>query len=121
MTRTMMNGKIHRATVTAANVDYIGSISLDPELMRAADILPNEQVHVLDVTNGNRLETYAIEGAPGEVCLNGAAAHLVDVGDLVIVVSYVQMDEAAAREHRPRVVLVDEQNRIAGGLAEHAA
>lgn len=121
MTRTMMNGKIHRATVTGANLDYVGSISLDPVLMRAADILPHEQVHVLDITNGNRLETYAIEGAPGEVCLNGAAAHLVGVGDLVIVVSYAQMDDAAARAHEPCVVLVDAENTIVAGAAEHAA
>lgn len=121
MTRTMMNGKIHRATVTAANLDYVGSISLDPELMRAANILPNEQVHVLDITNGNRLETYAIQGAPGEVCLNGAAAHLVDVGDLVIVVSYVQLDDAACVRHVPSVVLVDECNRIVRDPSKQAA
>lgn len=112
MTRTMMSGKIHRATVTDANLDYVGSISIDPALLEAADILVNEQVHVLDITNGNRLETYAIEGAPGEICLNGAAAHLVDVGDLVIVVAYQELDDAAARELAPNVVLVDESNRI---------
>lgn len=112
MTRTMMSGKIHRATVTDANLDYVGSVSIDPALLEAADILVNEQVHVLDITNGARLETYAIEGAPGEICLNGAAAHLVDVGDLVIIVAYQSMDDAAARRHEPRVVLVDGQNQI---------
>jgi len=112
VTRTMLNGKIHRATVTGADLDYVGSISLDPVLMEAADILPNELVHVLDITNGNRLETYAIRGAPGEVCLNGAAAHLVNVGDLVIVVAYAQMSDQEARVHTPKVVLVDEDNRI---------
>ncbi len=121
MTRTMMSGKIHRATVTAADLDYVGSISLDPELMRAADILENEQVHVLDITNGNRLETYVIPGAPGEVCLNGAAAHLVDVGDLVIVVAYEQMSRAEALDHSARVVLVDEENRILKTRAVSAA
>lgn len=121
MTRTMMNGKIHRATVTDANLDYVGSISVDPALLAAADILPNELVHVLDITNGNRLETYAIPGAPGEVCLNGAAAHLVDRGDLVIIVSYVSLEDAEAREHTPSVVLVDDSNRIVALLGEQAA
>ncbi|MBX7160832.1 MAG: aspartate 1-decarboxylase [Acidimicrobiia bacterium] len=121
MTRTMMNGKIHRATVTDANLDYVGSISVDPALLEAADILPNELVHVLDITNGNRLETYAIPGAPGEVCLNGAAAHLVDRGDLVIIVSYVSLEDAEARAHTPSVVLVDEANRIVALLGEQAA
>lgn len=121
MTRTMMGGKIHRATVTDANLDYVGSISIDPALLEAADILPNELVHVLDITNGNRLETYAIPGAPGEICLNGAAAHLVDRGDLVIVVSYLALDDAEARVHSPKVVLVDEANRILATLGEQAA
>lgn len=121
MTRTMMSGKIHRATVTGANVDYVGSVSLDPELMAAADILQNEQVHVLDVTNGHRLETYVIEGAPGEVCLNGAAARLVGVGDLVIIVAYQQMGDEAARKHKPKVILVDKENRIVDKHAVRAA
>jgi aspartate 1-decarboxylase len=120
-TRKMMNGKIHRATVTDANLDYVGSISIDPVLLEAADILSNEMVHVLDITNGSRLETYAIPGAPGEVCLNGAAAHLVDVGDLVIVVSYCEMGDEEARQHRPSVVLVDESNCILTRLGEAAA
>jgi aspartate 1-decarboxylase len=110
----MMAGKIHRATVTEANLDYEGSITLDPDLMDAAGILPYEQVHVLDVSNGARLETYAILGerASGEVCINGAAAHLVHRGDLVIIVTYQQMGDDAASAARPRQVHVDHQNRI---------
>jgi aspartate 1-decarboxylase len=116
MRRTMMKSKIHRAVVTDANLHYQGSVTIDPELMAAADILENERVEVLDITNGNRLATYAIPGAPGrgEICLNGAAAHLVSKGDLVILVSYAEYDEAEARAHRPRVVFVDEANRIVG-------
>jgi len=115
MRRTMMKSKIHRAVVTDANLHYQGSVTLDPLLMEAADILENEQIDVLDITNGNRLTTYAIPGAPGrgEVCLNGAAAHLVSKGDLVILVTYAEYDEVEARRHRPSVVFVDEQNRIA--------
>lgn len=110
----MMAGKIHRATVTEANLDYIGSITLDPDLMDAAGILPYEQVHVLDVTNGARLETYAIIGerGSGEVCINGAAAHLVHEGDLVIIVTYQSMSEESARANAPRQVHVDARNRI---------
>jgi aspartate 1-decarboxylase len=110
----MLKGKIHRATVTEANVDYRGSITLDPLLMEAADILPFEQVHVLDITNGARLETYAIEGERGSgcVCLNGAAALLVHEGDLVIVVAYDLLTEEEARNHKPRLVYVNERNQI---------
>ena len=110
----MMAGKIHRATVTEANLDYEGSITLDPDLMDAAGILPYEQVHVLDVTNGSRLETYAILGerGSGEVCINGAAAHLVHRGDLVIIVTYQQLGDEAAGVLAPRQVHVDRQNRI---------
>jgi len=117
MRRTMMKSKIHRATVTDANLHYVGSVTIDPELMEAADILENEKVDVLDITNGNRLTTYAIPGAPGrgEVCLNGAAAHLVHKGDLVILVSYAEYEDEEARRHRPRVVFVDEQNRPLAG------
>ena len=113
MNRTMMKGKIHRATVTDANLAYEGSITLDPVLMELADILPHEQVHVYDVDNGNRLVTYAIEGRPGsgDVCLNGAAARLVSIGDRVIVVSYAEVEEAEARAWTPKVVRVDERNR----------
>jgi len=112
--RTLLKSKVHRARVTDANLDYEGSITLDPLLMEAADILPYEQVHVLDVTNGARLVTYAIPGEPGsgEVCINGAAAHLVRTGDIVIVLSYVALAEDEARRHRPRLVYVDEANRI---------
>jgi aspartate 1-decarboxylase len=116
MRRTLMKSKIHRATVTDANLHYQGSVTIDPELMAAADILEHERVEVLDITNGNRLATYAIPGAPGrgEVCLNGAAAHLVSKGDLVILVTYAEYEEAEARAHRPTVVFVDEENRIVG-------
>jgi len=113
MRRTMMKSKIHRATVTDADLHYQGSVTIDPELMVAADILENERIDVLDITNGNRLTTYAIPGAPGrgEICLNGAAAHLVRKGDLVILVSYAEFDDVEARDHRPRVVFVDQHNR----------
>ena len=112
--RTMMAGKIHRATVTQADLDYVGSITIDPALMEAAGFLPYEQVHVLDVTNGNRLETYALLGerGSGEVCINGAAARLVHPGDLVIIVTYQQAEETAARDWAPRQVHVDSRNRI---------
>jgi len=110
----MMAGKIHRATVTEANLDYVGSITLDPVLMDAAGILPYEQVHVLDVTNGSRLETYTITGrrGSGEVCINGAAAHLVHEGDLVIIVAYQQLPDDEARSFVPRQVHVDARNRV---------
>jgi aspartate 1-decarboxylase len=112
--RTMLKSKIHRATVTGANVDYEGSITLDPILMEAADILPYEQVHVLDVNNGNRLVTYAIEGArgSGEVVINGAAARLVQQGDIVIIVTYEDMADEQARSHKPTLVYVDAANRV---------
>ncbi len=114
MLLTLCKSKLHRATVTQAELDYEGSISLDARLMEAADILPFELVQVLDVANGARFETYAIEAAAnsGTVCVNGAAARLVQVGDPVIVISYAQMTPAEAREHRPRIVVLDEQNRI---------
>ena len=115
----MMSGKIHRATVTGADIDYEGSITLDPDLMEAAGILPYEQVHVVDVTNGARLETYAIPAPPGsgtiqlgEVCINGAAAHLVHRGDIVIIIAYQHMTESEARDASPRSVFVDASNRI---------
>jgi aspartate 1-decarboxylase len=114
MTRKMMRAKIHRATVTEANVDYEGSITIDRELMDATDLLPNEAVHVWDVTNGNRFETYVVEGPRGSgvICVNGAAAHLVNVDDLVIIAAFSWMEEAEARRHEPKVVFVDEQNRM---------
>jgi aspartate 1-decarboxylase len=111
---TLCKSKLHRATVTQAELDYEGSISLDARLMKAADILPFELVQVLDVSNGARFETYAIEAAAnsGTVCVNGAAARLVQVGDPVIVISYAQMTPAEAREHQPRIVVLDGENRI---------
>ncbi len=113
--RQMLGGKIHRATVTEANVDYEGSITLDPDLMDASGILPYELVHVLDVTNGARLMTYAIEGERGarEICINGAAARLVNPGDTVIILNYLLLTEEEARRVKPKVVLVDKENRIA--------
>ena len=113
--RTMLKSKIHRATCTGADVDYEGSITLDPVLMEAADILPHEQVHVVDCNNGARLVTYVIEGTrgEGEVILNGAAARLVNTGDIVIVISYKQLAESELDSYRPRLVYVDGDNRIA--------
>jgi aspartate 1-decarboxylase len=106
-----MNGKIHRARVTDADLNYVGSISIDPILMKAADIVPNEQVSVYNLMNGSRLETYAIEGNDGQICLNGAAARLAQVGDLVIIVTYVDLEDAELDGHQPTVVVVDEENR----------
>ena len=111
MRRRMLKSKIHRATVTDANPDYVGSISLDPDLMARADILPNEQVAVLDIDNGARLETYAIVGGPGEVCLNGAAARLVFRGHKVIVVTYADYEDAELDGYAPTIVHVDAANR----------
>jgi aspartate 1-decarboxylase len=112
MRRRMMKSKIHRATVTDANLDYVGSISLDPELMTLADILEYEQVTVLDIDNGARFETYAIIGGPGEVCLNGAAARLVHRGDKVIVITYAEYESAELVGFRPTVVHVDAANAV---------
>jgi aspartate 1-decarboxylase len=110
MRRRMMKSKIHRATVTDANLDYVGSISLDPALMALADIREWEQVAVLDIDNGARFETYAIVGNPGEVCLNGAAARLVHRGDKVIVITYADYEEAELEDFSPRIVHVDGTN-----------
>jgi aspartate 1-decarboxylase len=109
-----MKSKLHRATVTMADLDYVGSITIDRDLMDAADLLPHERVQVLDVTNGARLETYVIEGerGSGTIGINGAAAHLVHPGDLVLIVSYAEFEEAEARAWRPTVVLVDADNRV---------
>ena len=114
MFRRMLKGKIHRLRVTEADLNYVGSITLDPDLMEAADILPYEQVHVLDVDNGNRLTTYAIPGeaGSGQVCINGAAAHLVHPGDITIVLAYAEYAEEELRNYLPRLVHVDERNRI---------
>jgi len=115
LTRTMMTGKIHRATVTQADLHYVGSVTVDLDLLEAADILPGQQVDVVDVTTGARLTTYAIPGerGAGQVCINGAAAHLVHPGDVVILIAYGQLADAEARAYEPRVVLVDADNRIA--------
>ena len=114
MMLSMMKGKIHRATVTRADLDYVGSLTLDPVLMRAAGMLPNEHVHVLNLANGNRFQTYIIEGQAdsGEVCLNGAAAHLGKAGDLVIALCFASVPAAEARDHVARTVLVDAGNRV---------
>jgi aspartate 1-decarboxylase len=113
MRRTVFKSKIHRATVTEANLDYEGSISVDQDLLDAADILPNEQVHVWDVTNGTRLITYALSApaGSGRVCVNGAGAHLIKPGDLVIIATFTQMRTREARKYQPVVVLVGEGNK----------
>jgi aspartate 1-decarboxylase len=112
--RRMLKSKIHRARVTDANVNYEGSLTLDSALLEAADILPFEQVQLWNVTRGSRLTTYAIAGEPGSgiVCVNGAAAHLARPGDIIIVATFADIDEAATRMHRPRVIFVDDGNRI---------
>jgi len=112
--RTMFTAKIHRATVTQADVNYVGSVTIDRDLLAAADILPGEKVAIVDVSNGARLETYVIEGEAGSGVLgiNGAAAHLIFPGDVVIVIAYGLMSTEEAREHTPRVVHVDAGNRI---------
>src|SRR5262249_42399008 len=114
MRRSMLKSKIHRATVTEAKLHYEGSLTVDAGLLEAADILPFEEIHVWDVTRGSRLVTYAMAGEPGSgvICVNGAGAHLVQPGDLVIIASFVQMKDKVARKHKPKVVLVDEKNRI---------
>jgi aspartate 1-decarboxylase len=111
MERLMFKSKIHRATVTEANLDYEGSITIDRELMRAADMLAGEQVHVVNVTNGERLVTYAIEGVEGEIRLNGAAAHKGRPGDIVIIISYANVAESELADFRPTIVKVDSRNR----------
>jgi len=108
--RRMMKSKIHRATVTDANLHYIGSITLDTELMALADIREHEQVHILDIDNGARFETYAIPGGPGDVCLNGAAARLVQPGDRVIIITYADYADAELDDYEPAVVHVDAGN-----------
>ena len=112
----MLKSKIHRATVTQADLHYVGSLTIDADLMRAADLLPGEQVHVVDINNGARLETYVIQGPSGTgiIGINGAAARLVHPGDLVIIISYAVLDDAEARTFVPQVVHVDEDNRVTG-------
>lgn len=115
MERTLLKSKIHRATVTDANLAYQGSVTIDADLMEAADILHHERVEIYDCTNGERIATYAIPGprGRGDVCVNGAAAHRVKAGDVVILATYASYPEREAREHRPYVVFVDERNAIA--------
>jgi len=114
MLRTICKSKIHRAIVTEANLHYTGSLTLDPLLMQAADLVPYEQVHVVNVNNGARFETYCIEGVPGSgtVCLNGAAARLAEVGDPIIVISYAQATDEELGQIAPKLVFLDEQNHI---------
>ncbi len=114
MLRTMMKSKIHRATVTQADLHYVGSVTVDEDLLEASDILPGELVHIVDITNGARLETYTIAGERGSGVLgiNGAAAHLVHPGDLVILIAYAQMDTAEAKAFEPHVVFVDAANKV---------
>ena len=114
MFRTMLGGKIHRAAVTEADLNYVGSITVDPDLLDAAGILVNEKVQIVNNNNGARFETYTISGERGSgvICLNGAAARLAQKGDIVIIMSYVMLSEAEAAAHRPKVVLVDEANKI---------
>jgi aspartate 1-decarboxylase len=123
MLRTMMKSKVHRAKVTHADLHYVGSVTIDADLMAAADLLEGEQVAIVDIDNGNRLETYVIAGDPGSgvIGVNGAAAHLVHPGDLVIIIAYGVLDEVELADYRPRVVFVDEHNRIAdlGGDPAH--
>jgi aspartate 1-decarboxylase len=122
MMRVMLKSKIHRATVTQADLHYVGSISIDRELMDAADLIEGEQVVIADITNGARLETYVIPAPAGSgiIGINGAAAHLVSAGDLVIIMSYTMLDDAEARALKPRVVHVDGENRIVA-LGQDAA
>ena len=110
--RIMLKSKIHRAHVTDCNVDYEGSITIDRKLMAEADILPYEQVHVLNVNNGARFTTYAIEGERGEICLNGAAARLAVKGDIVIILSYCQVEDEEVHDFLPKLVYVDAKNAI---------
>lgn len=115
MQRFMLKSKIHRATVTEADLHYVGSITIDSDLMRMADIIPYERVQVVDIENGNRLETYVISAPAGSgtICINGAAARLIHRGDRIIIFSYVIMDDAEAAALKPKVVYVDENNRMA--------
>jgi len=120
MRRILFRSKIHRAVITHADLHYEGSVTIDADLLDAADILENEAIHVWNITRGTRLQTYAVPGPRGSgvVCVNGAAAHLNGPGDLVILATFAEMTEEEARAHRPKVVRVDEQNRIVGDEPE---
>ncbi|GGD13950.1 aspartate 1-decarboxylase [Nocardioides daphniae] len=122
MLRTMMKSKIHRATVTQADLHYVGSVTVDEDLLEASDILPGELVHIVDIDNGARLETYTIAGERGSgvIGINGAAARLVHPGDLVILIAYGQMETAEAKAFEPKVVFVDKDNKIMGTSADPA-
>ncbi|ECB9805323.1 aspartate 1-decarboxylase [Listeria monocytogenes] len=123
MFRTMMNGKIHRATVTEANLNYVGSITIDSAILEAVDMLPNEKVQIVNNNNGARIETYIIPGEPGSgvICLNGAAARQVQVGDVVIIMSYGMFTAEEAKTHEPKIVVLDEKNHIEMILPEEKA
>ncbi|MGA4719657.1 aspartate 1-decarboxylase [Fictibacillus nanhaiensis] len=114
MFRTLMKGKIHRATVTESNLNYVGSITIDEDILDAVDMIPNEKVQIVNNNNGARFETYIIPGKRGSgvMCLNGAAARLVQEGDIVIVISYGMYDETEARHHVPKVAIMDKNNRV---------
>lgn len=114
MIRTMMNGKIHRARVTESNLNYVGSITIDADILDAVDILPNEKVAIVNNNNGARFETYVIAGerGSGKICLNGAASRLVEVDDVVIIMTYVRLDERELVDHAPKVAVMNEKNEI---------
>ena len=114
MLRTVCRAEVHRATVTEANIQYTGSLTIDAQLMKAADLAPYEQIHVVDVTNGARLVTYCIEGAPGSgtICANGAAARLLAAGDTIIIIAYAQVTPEELESFEPKIVLLDQQNRV---------
>lgn len=122
MYRSMFRSKIHRATVTGADLHYEGSVTIDADLLEAADILPNQEVEIWNVTNGERFSTYALRGQPGSgvICINGAAAHKASTGDLVIIATFSWMSDEQARVWQPLVVFVDEHNRIADSRSEKA-
>ncbi|MBC1515815.1 aspartate 1-decarboxylase [Listeria immobilis] len=123
MIRTMMNGKIHRATVTEANLNYVGSITIDSAILEAVDMRPNEKVQIVNNNNGARIETYIIPGEPGSgvICLNGAAARHVQVGDVVIIISYGMFTAEEVSAHEPKIVVLDEKNQIEMILPEEKA
>ena len=123
MERTLLKSKIHRATVTDADLNYEGSVTIDTTLIQAANLVPYEQVDIYDITNGSRLTTYVIEGAAdsGEICINGAAAHHVKPGDLVIIAAYARVPESELETFQPRIIQVNEHNQVAQGHAVESA